>query len=111
MSPPSPVTWPEFIQGLLQQPASGQGAARPEEARQAGAGFPPTLPGVALQQEAGPLEFPGHPTVTPGQVPAAATGDPQAHPSRTPGHSLSGKGCMFLFNQFIIILVSSRAIL
>lgn len=94
--PSPPVTWPEFLQGLLQQSAGGQGAAGQEEAGQAGAGLPAALPGVAIQQEAGPLELPGHPALALGQVPAAAAGGPQAHPSRAPRHSQSGKGCTFL---------------
>lgn len=73
------AAWSERLQRLLQQPARSQSPAGPEKAGQTGAGLPAALPGVALQQEAGPLELPGHPSVTPGQIPAAAARDPQTH--------------------------------
>ena len=77
----SPAAWSERLQKLLQQPARSQSAARPEEAGQAGAGLPAALSRVALQQETGPVELPGHPTFTPGEIPTAAARDPQTHSS------------------------------
>lgn len=73
------AAWPKCLQRLLQQPACSQSPAGPEKAGQAGAGLPAALPGVPLQPETGPLELPGHPTFTPGEIPTAAAGNPQTH--------------------------------
>ncbi len=88
------AAWSERLQRLLQQPACSQSSAGPEKAGQAGPGLPAALPGVALQQEAGPLELPRHSTFTPGEIPAATARDPQAHSSWQPRHSQSGESCM-----------------
>lgn len=74
-----PAAWSECLQRLLQQPACSQSPAGPEKAGQAGAGLPAALPGVPLQQETGPLELPGYPTFTPGEIPTAAARNPQTH--------------------------------
>lgn len=94
----SPAAWSERIQKLLQQPARSQGLAGPEEAGQAGAGFPAALSGVALQQEVGSVELPGHPTVTPGEIPTAAARDPQTHAPGSPRRSQPGESCMLAFS-------------
>lgn len=56
----------QCLQGLLQQTAGSQGTAGPEEAGSTSAGLPAALPRVPLQQEAGPVELSGHPSLPPG---------------------------------------------
>lgn len=73
------AAWSERLQRLLQQSARSQSPAGPEEAGPTGAGLPAALPGVALQQETGPLELPGHTTLAAGEIPAAAARNPQTH--------------------------------
>lgn len=79
---PLAAALPLLLHAILQQPGEGQGPAGPEEAGSAGAGLPAALPAVAVQQEAGPVELPGHPSQSSGEVPAAAQGDPEAHAQR-----------------------------
>ena len=69
----------ECLQGLLQQPASSQGPTGPEEAGCPCTGLPAALPGVSFQQEAGPVELPGHPPLSPCQVPPSPTRDLATH--------------------------------
>lgn len=87
------AAWSECLQRLLQQPACSQSAAGPEKAGQARAGLPAALPGVPLQPETWPLELPGHPTFTPGEIPAAAARNPQTHSHWSPRCCQSGESC------------------
>lgn len=89
----SSAAWSECLQKLLQQPACSQSTAGPEKTGQARAGLPAALPGVALQQEVGPLELPGHPPFTSGEISTAAARDPQTHSSWSPRCSQSGESC------------------
>lgn len=89
----SSAAWSKCLQRLLQQPACSQSPAGPEKTGQACAGLPAALSRVPLQQETGPLEFPGYPTFTASEVPSPASRNPQTHTLWSPRWSQPGKSC------------------
>lgn len=82
---PPPVPLPGGLCYLLLQPGGGQSPAGPEEARETSGALPASVPGVVVQQEAGPVELPGSPSEPLGQIPPAAEGDTEVHTFRPPG--------------------------